>query len=170
MLEHALRQEVGAVGAKLIYPNNTIQHAGVIIGLNGIANHAFCFNPADDHGYFGQANVIKNCSAVTGACLMIRKELYRELGGLDENNLKVAFNDIDLCLRLGEKGYSIVYTPYAKLYHHESLSRGREVSLQEIDYMQKKYSNIINGGDPFYNPNLTRERLDYSLRVADSVQ
>ncbi len=167
MLEHALRPEVGAVGAKLIYPNNSIQHAGVIIGLNGIANHAFNRVQSDDNGYFGQLNVVRNYSAVTGACMMIRKDLYLEMGGLDENNLRVAFNDVDLCLRLRQKGCLIVYTPYAELYHHESASRGFEVSIDEIAYMQKKYGELITHGDPYYNPNLSRERFDFSLRVMD---
>lgn len=168
MLEHALRPEVGAVGAKLVYPSNSVQHAGVIIGLNGVANHAFNQVQADQDGYFGQLNVIRNYSAVTGACMMIRKDLYNEIGGLDEQNLRVAFNDVDLCLRLRQKGFLIVYTPFAELLHHESASRGFDVSVDEIAYMQKKYGDLIQGGDPYYNPNLTRERFDFSLRVMDS--
>lgn len=167
MLEHAQRPEVGAVGAKLLYPNNTVQHAGVVIGVGGIANHAFSRKYKDDHGYFGQIDLIRNYSAVTAACVMIRKDLYLQMGGLDENNLAVSFNDVDFCLRLREKGYLIVYTPYAQLYHYESLSRGYDVNLKEVDYIQRRHQNLLQKGDPYYNPNLTRERFDFSLRVGD---
>lgn len=169
MLEHAEREEVGAVGAKLLYPNNTLQHAGVLVGVGGIANHAFSRHNNLDHGYFGQVDVIKNYSAVTAACVMVRKEVYEELGGLDEQNLAVAFNDVDFCLRLRQKGYLVIYTPYATLYHHESLSRGYDVNMKEVQYMQNKYGDLIRKGDPYYNPNLTRERLDFSLRCGDKL-
>jgi GT2 family glycosyltransferase len=169
MLEHAQRPEVGAVGAKLLYPNNTLQHAGVLIGVSGVANHAFSRHDHADHGYFGQADVIRNYSAVTAACAMVRKSVFQELGGLDEQNLAVAFNDVDFCLRLREKGYLVVYTPYAKLYHHESLSRGRDVDIKEVLYMKTKYAALIQKGDPYYNPNLTRENLDFSLRCGDKL-
>lgn len=169
MLEHAQRPEVGAVGAKLLFPNNSIQHAGVLIGIGGIANSSFLKNDKDDHCYFGQADVIKNYSAVTGACMMVRKDIYLRLKGLNEENLAVTFNDVDFCLRLREKGYLIVYTPYAQLYHHESLSRGYEVNLNEIKFMQRQHAGVIEQGDPYYNPNLTRERFDFSLRVEDKV-
>jgi len=168
MLEHANRPEVGAVGAKLLYPNNTIQHAGVLIGLNGLAGHAFSRLDSEDHGYVGLVNVVRNYSAVTAACVMVRKSVYLEVGGLDENHLAVAFNDVDFCLRLREKGYLIVYTPYAVLYHHESLSRGFDVNLEEIKYMRDRYATLLKKGDPYYNPNLTRERPDFSLRLNDT--
>jgi|GEM_PF-363533 len=169
MLEHAQRPEVGAVGAKLLYPNNTLQHAGVLVGVGGIANHAFSRHNSYDHGYFGQVDVVRNYSAVTAACVMVRKSVYEEMGGLDEQNLAVAFNDVDFCLRLREKGYLIVYTPYATLYHYESLSRGYDVNMKEVQYMQQKYGEFIKAGDPYYNPNLTRERLDFSLRSGDKL-
>ncbi len=169
MLENAQRPEVGAVGAKLLYPNNTLQHAGVLIGVSGIANHAFSRHNNLDHGYFGQVDVIRNYSAVTAACVMIRKVVFDEMGGLDEQNLAVAFNDVDFCLRLRAKGYLVVYTPYATLYHHESLSRGYDVDMKEVRYMQNKYAELIQSGDPYYNPNLTRERLDFSLRCTDKL-
>ena len=169
MLEHAQRKEVGAVGAKLIYPNDLIQHAGVIVGLNGIANHAFVKTHRNDLAYFGQAEVIRNYSAVTGACMMVKKEVYQEMNGLNEKDLGITFNDIDFCLRLREKGYLVVYTPFAELYHHESLSRGYEVAMNEIKYMQRKYAGILKNGDPYYNHNLTQERFDFSLRVEDKV-
>jgi GT2 family glycosyltransferase len=169
MLEHAQRAEVGAVGAKLLYPNKTIQHAGVLLGVGGIANHAFCRTLGLDHGYFGQIDVIRNYSAVTGACMMLRKDVYEKMNGLDEKNLGITFNDVDFCLRLRQKGYLVVYTPYTELFHHESLSRGYDVNLKEIQYMQNKYSDFISKGDPYYNPNLSHERFDFSLRVADKV-
>lgn len=169
MLEHAQRPEVGAVGAKLLYPNNTLQHAGVIVGVGGIANCAFNRHNSRDHGYFGQVDVIRNYSAVTAACIMVRKTVYEEMNGLDEQNLAVTFNDVDFCLRLRQKGYLVVYTPYAALYHHESLSRGRDVDMKETRYMQQKYGDLMKSGDPYYNPNLTRERLDFSLRSGDKL-
>lgn len=169
MLEHAQRKEVGAVGAKLIYPNELIQHAGVIVGLNGIANHAFGKTHRNEQVYFGQADVIRNYSAVTGACMMVRKEVYEKMGGLNEKDLAITFNDIDFCLRLRENEYLIVYTPFAELYHHESLSRGYEVAMKEVQYMQRKHAGILKSGDPYYNNNLTQERFDFSLRVEDKV-
>jgi glycosyltransferase involved in cell wall biosynthesis len=169
MLEHAQRADVGAVGAKLLYPNGTVQHAGTIIGVGGLANHAFLKQLKDDHGYFGLADVIRNVSAVTGACLMIRKDVYINMDGLNEKNLGVSFNDVDLCLRLREKGYLIVYTPYAQLTHHESLSRGYTVAMNEVRFIQRNHRSILQKGDPYYNPNLTRERFDFSLRVEDKV-
>lgn len=169
LLEHVQRPEVGAVGAKLLFHDNLVQHAGVLIGVGGIANSSFLKNDGVDHGYFGQADVIRNYSAVTGACLMVRKDLYFGLEGLDEKNLAVTFNDIDFCLRLREKGYLVVYTPYARLYHSESLTRGREVDLNEVKYMQREHRSILNSGDPYYNPNLSGERMDFSLKVMDKV-
>ncbi|HLG25873.1 MAG TPA: glycosyltransferase [Candidatus Gracilibacteria bacterium] len=170
MLEHAQRPEVGAVGAKLLYPNNLVQHAGVLVGIGGIANHAFLKQYKDDHGYFGQADVVRNYSAVTAACMMVRRDVFEKMGGLNEKDLAVAFNDVDFCLRLREKGYLIVYTPYARLYHYESLSRGFEVNLKEVRYMQERHGRTIEKGDPYYNPNLTRERFDFSLKVLDKVR
>ena len=123
MLEHAQRPEVGAVGAKLLFPNDRLQHAGVIVGIQGKAGHAFWGFPDDDPGYWDFARVVRNYSAVTGACLMIRKSLFEEVGGFDEA-FAIAYNDIDLCLRLRARGYLVVYTPYAVLYHHQSASRG----------------------------------------------
>ncbi len=169
MLEHAQRKEVGAVGAKLFFPNDLVQHAGVLVGVGGIANSSFLKKGRDDFGYFGQADVIRNYSAVTGACMMVRRNLYLGVGGLDEDNLAVTFNDIDFCLRLRSKGYLIVYNPYAQLYHHESLSRGYDVSLEEVKYMQREHRHILQNGDPYYNPNLSLERFDFSLRVMDKL-
>ncbi len=165
MLEHAQCRSVGAVGAKLYYPNGQIQHAGVLVGVGGVANSAYLLHQDLDHGYFGTLNVIRNYSAVTAACMMIRRELFLSVGGLNQNELAVSFNDLDLCLRLRSRGFKIVYTPYARLYHHESLSRGRVVAMEEEMYIRREYAEILRDGDPFYNPNLTRDRFDYSLRV-----
>jgi GT2 family glycosyltransferase len=169
MLEHAQRGEVGAVGAKLLYPNKTVQHAGVVIGLGGLAGHAFSRALDIDPGYFGQSSVTRNYSAVTAACMMMRRDVFEKIGGFDEQNLAVAFNDVDLCLRLREAGYLIVYTPYALLFHHESLSRGFDINLKEVQYMQRKYAGLLSSGDPYYNINLTQERGDFSLRCLDKV-
>jgi glycosyltransferase involved in cell wall biosynthesis len=160
MAGHALRPGIGAVGAMLYYPDDTIQHAGVILGLGGVANHAYAGQPMGYPGHGARALVAQNLSAVTGACLVVRRELYAAMGGLDER-LQVAFNDIDFCLRLGEAGYRNVWTPFARLYHHESASRGREDSpdkvrrfLDEVDFMERRWGSLLHR-DPAYNPNLT---------------
>jgi GT2 family glycosyltransferase len=162
MLEHAQRPEVGIVGTKLLYPDKTIQHGGVVIGLGGVAGHAHAMRYADDPGYFGRAQLMQNLSAVTFACAMIRRDVYDRLGGLDETNLAVAFNDIDFCLRAREEGYLIVYTPYATLIHHESKSRGYEDTPEklarfhaEVEYMQYRHEGVLKSGDPYYNHNLS---------------
>lgn len=170
MLEHTQRPEVGAVGCKLLYPNDLVQHAGVVVGVGGAANHAFCRTPKEEHGYFGQLNVVRQYSAVTGACMMFRKSVYEEMDGLDEENLAISFNDVDFCLRLQEKGYRIIYTPFVTLYHHESLSRGYNVSFNEEYFLRRRHQGIFKKGDPYYNPNLSRERLDFSLKVMDKVK
>lgn len=171
MLEQAARKPIGAVGAKLLYSNKTVQHSGVILGIAGVANHAFRHLPAGQHGYFGYANVIRNYSSVTAACLMIQARKFWEVGGFDEKNLAVSYNDVDLCLELLRKGYRNVYTPYAQLYHFESVSRENDKLApeglrfsQEKKLMQGKWGKLINN-DPYYNPNLTLEREDFSLRV-----
>jgi len=119
LVQHALRPEIGAVGAMLYYDNLTIQHAGVILGLGEVAGHGHKYFPRESTGHFGRLKTIQNYSAVTGACLAIRKELFFEVGGLDEEHLTVAFNDVDLCLKLRKRGYRNLWTPYAELYHHE---------------------------------------------------
>ena len=169
MLGHAQRPEVGAVGAKLLYPDGSIQHAGVLVGVGnpwgpGIAVHAHQFFP-DGPGYGGTADTTANFSAVTAACMMLRKALFEEVGGLDEENLKVAFNDVDLCLRLRERGYSVVYTPHAELYHHESVSRGYGGGdPAESVYMRERWGRTLDE-DPFYNANFSRGGGDYNLRA-----
>jgi O-antigen biosynthesis protein len=169
MVSHALRPGIGAVGAKLLYPDNTVQHAGVILGVNGVAAHAHRFLPRQSPGYINRAMVIQNLSAVTGACLIMRREIFDEVGGLDEANLPVAFNDVDLCIRLREKGYRIVWTPYAELYHLESASRGSDATQEnaprfarEVQYMKYVWQDVLSA-DPYYNPNLTLTREDFSL-------
>ena len=177
MLEHAQREDVGAVGCKLLYSNNTIQHAGVILGITGtpgqvgVAGHSHKHLPNAAHGYFGRPHIIHNVSAVTAACMMLRKDVFKEVDGFDEN-LAVAFNDVDLCLKIRDKGYLIVYTPYAELYHHESLSRGYEDTpekqerfLKEVGYVREKWGEIIDEGDPYYNPNLTLSKEDFSIQI-----
>jgi GT2 family glycosyltransferase/2-polyprenyl-3-methyl-5-hydroxy-6-metoxy-1,4-benzoquinol methylase len=173
MLEHAQRREVGAVGAKLLYPDGRIQHAGVILGLglgkHRVAGHMHRGLPDNLPGYFARPHIIQNLSAVTAACMMTKRSVFEEVGGFDEVNLPVAFNDVDYCLKLRQKGYLIVYTPYATLYHHEGFSRGRDDVnrprfLREIEYMRKKWGTILDN-DPYYNPNLTKEREDLSIRI-----
>ena len=163
MLEHITRQEVGVVGAKLLYPNRTVQHAGVVMGISGFCDHAYRNFPAADPGYFGQLQVVRNCSVVTGACMLTRKTLFQAVGGFEAQHLPVAFNDVDLCLKILEKGYLVVWTPDALLYHHEYSSRGDDredcekyIRLHEaMAYMTKKWAHYLEH-DPYYNPNLTR--------------
>ncbi len=169
MVSHALRPEVGAVGAKLYYSNNTIQHAGVIVGLGGLAGHGFKFLPRQFAGYYWKPFLTQNYSAVTGACLVLRKEVYEKVGGLNEVQLKVAFNDVDLCLKIRAQGYWIVWTPHAELYHHESVSRGADLTMRkylrlqrEIRYMQTQWATQL-AADPFYHPHLTIQFEDFSL-------
>ncbi len=133
MLEHGLRPEVGAVGAKLLYPDHRVQHAGVIVGLNGVAGHPFLGLGENDAGYFGLPCLTREVSAVTAACLLVRRDLYHSVGGLDERNLPVAFNDVDFCLRLRERDLAVIFTPYARLLHKESASRGIDHELARTD-------------------------------------
>jgi O-antigen biosynthesis protein len=169
MVSHALRPEIGAVGAKLYYPNNKIQHAGIILGVSGIAEHAHRRFSREIVGYVARTHVLQNFSAVTGACMVLRRQVFDEVNGLDEVNLAVAFNDIDLCLRIQERGYRILWTPYAELYHLESASRGfgdiQRISQRfrsEIGYMNTKWGHVI-ANDPYYSPNLTLKSGDFSL-------
>jgi len=170
MLEHSQRPEIGCVGAKLYYPDDTIQHAGIIMGLGGYAGHSHKHSPRDSLGYFNRLNVIQNVSAVTGACLMVQKSIYEEVGGMDEERFKVAYNDVDFCLRVMEAGYRNLFTPYAEMYHHESVSRGYETTPEKQARFQKekealfaRHREILTNGDPYYNPNLTHDREDFSL-------
>jgi len=166
MVELAARPEVGAVGAKLLYPEGQIQHAGVVMGLFENCGHAFKGLPGDRQHYFDLPDVIRNVSAVTGACLMTRAEVFHEVGGFDEHIFAVAFNDIDFCLRIGQKGHRVLYTPHALLHHYEAFSKTPADLIphpEEVRAMQEKWQDVI-AADPFYNPNLTRTAEDYSLR------
>ncbi len=170
LLEHSQREEVAAVGGKLYYPNNTIQHAGIVIGLGGYAGHAHKNFPASSDGYFNRLNVIQNVSAVTGALLMTSRQVYEDLGGFDEEAFGVAYNDVDFCLRARERGLLNVFTPYVEAYHHESISRGYEDTLEKQQRFRIEMSNLlerhgerIKAGDPYYNANLDQGRDDFSL-------
>ncbi len=164
MLEHSQRREVGVVGAKLLGIDGRIQHGGVIIGLNGLADHGHRGFAGDSPGYCHTLKMIRNYSAVTAACLMMRKVLFQEVGGFDEQNLPVTYNDVDLCLRLRSKNYLIVYTPYAELYHYESISRGYVIDSREAWYMRTHWKTCLETSDPYYNPNLPLEGGGYYLR------
>ncbi len=171
MLEHVLRKEVGAVGSKLYYDNETIQHGGVVLGLGGIAGHPYRYFPKNSFGYMNRLKAIHNLSAVTGACLMTKRRVFEEVGGFDER-FAFAFNDIDLCLKMREKGYLVIWTPYAELYHYESKTRGHEDTPEkqerfrrEIEYFRSKWKHVLKKGDPYYNPNLTLDREDFSIKI-----
>jgi GT2 family glycosyltransferase len=168
MVMLAQRPEVGCVGAKLLYADDTIQHAGVILGLGGYAAHSHRCSPRDSGGYFNRLKVRQNVSAVTGACLVVRTEVYRQAAGMDER-LAVAYNDVDFCLKVTDAGYLNVFTPFAQLYHFESKTRGYEDTdekqarfQREKDYLKRKWGDRIRL-DPFYNPNLTHSREDFSI-------
>ena len=163
MLGYCQRKDVGAVGVKLYYPDKTVQHAGVLLGLGGIAGHFFKFIGEKDFGYFSKAVMIQNMTAVTAACIMSRREIYEEVGYMNEE-LAVAFNDIDFCLKIRKAGYLIVYNPYVEFLHYESKTRGEENTEEkvkrfnrEIDTFKKYWQKELDAGDPYYNINL---RLD----------
>jgi GT2 family glycosyltransferase/SAM-dependent methyltransferase len=163
MIEQAQRPEVGAVGARLHYPDGRIQHAGLVLGVGGVADHAFKGLPGTSFTYFAFASVVRNVSAVTAACMMVPRGAFEEVKGFDER-LQVALNDVDLCLRLRQRGYLIVYTPFALLYHHESGTRGRLHPPEDEELVWTVWGDWIRKGDPYYNPNLTLTLTDYSLR------
>jgi GT2 family glycosyltransferase len=162
MAEHIQREEVGAVGPRLLYPDDTVQHAGIVVGVGGIAEHAFRGFPAEAPGVCRQLQVTRNYSSVTGACLLTRRDVFDEVGGFDEERLPVTFSDVDLCLKMRRAGYLIVYTPFAKLYHHESGTRRCTVEPLETGVMRERWPEIL-AVDPYYNPNLSRDRADFSL-------
>jgi GT2 family glycosyltransferase len=167
MVELAIRPEVGAVGAKLLYPWGGIQHAGVVTGLFDNAGHAFKGLDGSTPHYFDFSDVIRNVSAVTGACLMTRSDVFRQVGGFDETQFAVAFNDVDLCLKIGRTGYRVLYTPHAVLYHHEAFSKTAKDLVphpDEVAAMRSKWSQVI-AQDPLYSPNLTRNDENYALRT-----
>jgi len=169
MVSIALQPGVGAVGAKLLYPDTTVQHGGVILGVGGIAGHAHKHLARSDPGHGGRAQLAQSFSAVTAACLVVRKALYEQVGGLDEAHLGVAYNDVDFCLRLREAGFRNVWTPWAELLHHESATRGLEMAAEsrnrlaaEAAFMQDRWGKLI-AHDPAYNPNLTLDSEDFDL-------
>lgn len=173
MMMYAQRADVGAVGAKLYYPDYTIQHAGIVLGLGAhrTAGHSHYKVNRENLGYMGRLCYAQNVSAVTGACLMVRKELFEEVGGLNEE-LAVALNDVDFCLKLREKGYWNVWTPFAELFHFESNSRGLDYDgvrakryQKECDLFRERWGKVIDAGDPFYNVNFSLDRSDYSLKI-----
>jgi len=170
LMEYAQLEGVGAVGAKLLYPDNSIQHAGVIVGIGGVADHAHKYLPRQAEGYFYRANTVQQFSACTAACLMVATDLYRQVGGMDEDRFPIAFNDVDFCLKLRSLGQQVIYTPYACLYHHESLSRGTDQtpeqkarSRREIQAFQKKWRTFLAEGDPFYHPQLSLRSGHFEL-------
>jgi GT2 family glycosyltransferase len=167
MVELAMRSDVGAVGAKLLYPNGAIQHAGVVLGIFDNCGHAFKGLNGNVGHYFDFSDVIRNVSAVTGACLMTRADVFWQVSGFDESQFAVAFNDVDLCLKIGARGYRVLYTPHAVLYHHESFSKTSKDLIphpEEVGSMKFKWDNVI-ASDPNYSPNLTRVDEDFSLRT-----
>jgi O-antigen biosynthesis protein len=175
MVSHAIRPEVGAVGAKLLYPNGRVQHAGVVLGVGGLAEHAFRGFDARDPGYASRLQLTQNYSAVTGACMLTRREVFDEVGGFDALNLAIAYNDVDYCLKVTDAGYRIVWTPYAELFHLESASRGTEETPEnrkrlkrEAEYMLEKWKKVLQC-DFCYNPNFANARADFSLGFSSGV-
>ena len=169
MVSLAVLAENGAIGAKLLYPNDLVQHAGVILGLGGVAGHLHVNAMRHETGYFGRLVLTSNVSAVTAACLIVRKAVFEEVGGLDPVNLPVAFNDVDLCLKIREKGYRNVWTPFARLYHHESPSRGPDTApdkieraRREVEFMRRKWDSELDC-DPYFNLNLSLQSASFEL-------
>ena len=173
LLMYAQREDVGAVGAKLYYPDKTIQHAGVVFGLGAhrTAGHTHYKQARENLGYMGRLCYAQNVSAVTGACLLVRRELFEKAGGLEEE-FAVSLNDVDFCLKLRQMGYLNVFTPFAELYHYESASRGLDDQGEkaqrynrESEKFRKKWKDVLEKGDPYYNPNFSLDRSDYSVKV-----
>jgi len=169
MVSLGIQEEIGCVGAKLYYSNDCIQHAGVILGIGGVAGHSHKHYPRHHNGYFSRLKLPQTLSAVTAACLLVRKDVFERVGGLDEENLKIAFNDVDFCLKVRKLGYRNVWTPYAELFHYESISRGTEDTpekqarfAKEAQYMAHVWGEQLTQ-DPYYNPNLTLVSEDFSL-------
>lgn len=173
LMNYARRPDVGIVGAQMYYGDDTVQHAGVIVGYGGVAGHAFEGMARQQAARTVPIACARAYSAVTAACMMVRRSVFEELGGFDEE-LGVAYNDIDLCLRAGRSGKKVLYTPYAQLYHYESRTRGLELTKEkaervrrETEIFQDRWAAFLRRGDPCYNPNLTLEKSDFSLRIKD---
>jgi len=175
LLMYAQREDVGAVGGKLYYPDKTIQHAGVVLALGAhrTAGHSHYKQPKANLGYMGRLCYAQNVSAVTGACLMVKKALFDEVGGLEEG-FAISLNDVDFCLKLREKGYLNVFTPFAECFHYESISRGlddqgekAERYNQESARFREKWAAVLAAGDPYYNPNFSLDRSDFSLKIQE---
>ena len=170
MMWYAVRKDVGIVGARLLYNDDTIQHAGVVIGFGGVAGHTFIGLSEVENSYFHRALTLQDYSAVTAAALITKKSVFEEVGGFSED-LAVAFNDIDFCMKVREKNYLVVYNPYALFYHYESKSRGLEDSPEKVERFNretatfmKRWPEILAKGDPYYNPNLTLRKSNFALR------
>jgi GT2 family glycosyltransferase len=162
LLEYSQEPGVGAVGPKLLYPDGRLQHVGIVLGVAGVAAHAYHQHPGVSPGYGGSVMMARNYSAVTGACLMTRRAVFEEVGRFDER-LPTDFNDVDYCLRVQRAGYRVVYTPWSQLYHHESASFGtRQHDMGELEEMRRRWADVIDN-DPYYNPNLTRDFPDYRI-------
>ena len=175
MLMYSQRSDVACVGAKLYYPDKTIQHAGVVLGLGAhrTAGHSHYMQHRENLGYMGRLCYAQNVSAVTGACLMVKKSLFDEVGGLGED-FAISLNDVDFCIRLRQKGLLNVFTPFAELYHYESASRGSDMSgdnaeryNKESEYFRNKWKEVLDAGDPYYNPNFSLDRSDFSLKIPE---
>ncbi|MCC8066251.1 MAG: glycosyltransferase, partial [Clostridiales bacterium] len=170
LLGHCQRPGTGIVGARLYYPDDTIQHAGIVIGIGGIAGSVFVGLKRGHTGYMHRESLQQDLSAVTAACMMVKREAYDAAGGFEEK-LAIAFNDVDFCLKVCEAGYLVAYDPYAELYHYESKTRGPEDTeakarrfQDEIEYMRTRWIRILKDGDPYYNRNLSLSKWNYSLR------
>lgn len=170
---YAQREDVGAVGAKLYFADKGIQHAGVVLGLGAhrTAGHSHYKQPQENMGYMGRLCYAQDVSAVTGACLLVKRSLFYEVGGLDES-FAISLNDVDFCLKLRERGYLNVFTPFAELYHFESLSRGLDDNGEkakrynrESEQFREKWKKVLDAGDPYYNPNFSLDRSDFALKI-----
>lgn len=171
MSSYFSRKNVGAVGSKLYFPGNHIQHAGIIIGMTDVAGHPFANFPRESEGYMHKLEVTQNLSAVTGACMMTPKEVFESVGGFDPG-YPLAFGDVDYCLNVREKGFLIIFTPHAELYHYETATRGHENTVKkqerylgEVACFKKRWGKLLENGDPYYNPNLALNREDFSLKL-----
>ncbi len=166
LIEQAQRPDVGAVGCRLLYPNGTVQHSGVVLGMHGLAGNLMSGMPGGSAGYMGWSGVVKECSAVSAACMMSRRKVFEELDGFDEAFV-VEFADVDYCLRLRHTGYRVVYTPHAELVHHESHTKGTSGFYHDSRTFLRKWIGDVRRGDPFYNENLSRLESNCAIRPVE---